>query len=167
MINRLLKTAALISVALTLGACSIFGARTRDGLCQAMDDYALAISDDMPHTVTLMNNLSRTDPDVIFGVACRRDNLPSSVAFCEYLSQHASFEFMSNNIGRAFNCIGIQWNQHDNPIFFEHLKGVVKTDKVLFTGEKISVELSFDDSDDNSIPELSFTFRRNATGGKQ
>lgn len=123
-------------------------------MCDALRDFAESIDDLETHEVVL-----RTDWGSEPAIACGRSDKPSEMSFCAYLVENSSIEFMTVNVQRVLQCVGVDFPQRST-LFVESLSGTVISHAPAFTHEALDMVVTFDTTSDGQLPSLAITMRK-------
>ncbi|MEZ5893061.1 MAG: hypothetical protein R3C58_07950 [Parvularculaceae bacterium] len=86
-----------------LGGCAtVSSTNYATPFCEQLSVFADSVPSHESRTVRLMRG---GDWPVDFYKACRREDEPASIAFCDWLVEHTSTEFMEANINVALSCL--------------------------------------------------------------
>jgi hypothetical protein len=97
-LHLLLAVSAAIA---TLSGCATTGSNpTEDPMCRQIAAFAESAADRAKHTVELTTDWSK------FSKTCVHNEYPPGMAFCKWLMQNTSTEFMHVNINSALKCLG-------------------------------------------------------------
>lgn len=151
--ERLLRLSVCGVVAATLGCVSIAHAEG-DSMCDALRDFAASIDDSETHKVVL-----HTDWGAEPTIACGRSEKPSEIAFCAYLVENLSIEFMTVNVQRVLECAGVEFPQRSAPSV-KSLTGTVVSDAPTFTDKAIDMVVTFDTTSDDELPSLTISMSK-------
>ena len=138
------------TVLATLGCVSMAHAEG-DSMCDALRDFAESIDGSETHEVFL-----RTDWGAEPTIACGRSERPSEIAFCAYLVKNSSIEFMTSNVQRVLECVGVDFPQRSE-LFVKSLAGTVVSHDPAFTEKALDVVVTFDTTGDDELPSLTIS----------
>jgi len=151
--ERFLRLSVCGVVAATMGCVSIAHAEG-DSMCDALRDFAESIDDSETHKVVL-----RTDWGAEPTIACGRSEKPSEIAFCAYLVENSSIEFMTVNVLRALECAGVEFPQRST-LSVKSLTGTVISHDPAFTEEAVDMVVTLDTTSDDELPSLTISMSK-------
>jgi hypothetical protein len=125
-----------------------------DSMCDALRDFAESISDSEVHKVIL-----RTDWGAEPTIACGRSEKPSEIAFCTYLIENSSIEFMTVNVQRVLACVGVDFPQR-SALIVKNLAGTVVSHDPAFTERAVDMIVTFDTTNDDKLPNLAISMSK-------
>lgn len=125
-----------------------------DSMCDALRSFAESIDDSETHEVFL-----RTDWGAEPAIACGRSEKRPEIAFCAYLVENSSIEFMAFNVQRVLECAGVDFPERST-FFIKSLKGTVISYDPAFTDKAIDMVVTFDTTSDNELPSLKISMSR-------
>ncbi len=140
-------------VAATLGCVSAAHAND-DSMCDALRDFADSVSGSEVYEVTLFTDWG-TEPTI----ACGRSEKPSEIAFCGYLVDNSSIEFMTVNVERVLACAGVDLPQR-SALRVENLTGTVVSHDPAFTEKAVDMVVTFDTTSDDRLPSLTISMSK-------
>ena len=120
-------------------------------MCDALRDFAESIDDSETHEVFL-----RTDWGAEPTIACGRSEKPSEIAFCAYLVENSSTEFMTFNVQRVLECVGVDFPLR-SALFIQRLSGTVVSHAPAFTEKALDMVVTFDTTSDDELPSLTIS----------
>ena len=147
---RFLRLSICGAVVATLGCVSIAHAEG-DSMCDALRDFAESIDGSETHEVFL-----RTDWGAEPTIACGRSERQSEIAFCAYLVENSSIEFMTVNVQRVLECVGVDFPQR-SALFVKSLTGTVISHDPAFTENAIDLVVTFDTTSESELPSLTIS----------
>lgn len=137
-------------VAAILGCVSIARAEG-DSMCDALRDFAESIDNSETQKVVL-----RTDWGAEPTIACGRSEKPSEIAFCAYLVENSSTEFMTVNVQRVLECVGVHFPLRSS-LVIQSLSGTVVSHDPAFTEKALDMVVTFDTTSDDELPSLTIS----------
>ena len=122
-----------------------------DSMCHALRNFAESVGGSEVHEVTL-----RTDWSAEPVIACGRSEKPSEIAFCAYLVENSSIEFMTVNVQRVLECAGVDFPERSR-LVVKNLNGTVVSHDPAFTEKAVDMVVTFDTTRDDKLPSLTIS----------
>ena len=146
------------SLMATALGCASDNPSESDTMCNALTVFAESIDDTDVYEVTL-----RTEWNAEPTIACGPRTPAPEGAFCNYLVENSSIEFMTTNIERVLECVGKELPPGSEPPYLGGLSGTVISYDPAFTDLPIVVVVGFDTRSDRELPSLGISMSRRAT----
>lgn len=128
-----------------------------DEMCAHIEHFAREVADGQPHVVKLTTDWSL--PDISRQCQHAPDAAPD-IKLCRWLVDNTATEFMTLNIARVLECIGIYkaHNTFAKRSYIESLAGKVIAND--FTAKDVSLDVAFDSGPQTGLPWLTITVTR-------